>query len=159
MTQSNPNPTRDSLPTKDDFDPWGGDLDAKYAWKMFGGLTLEEARIVFLDRPESRQEDFMFMGGKAFAYYYPIIEDYLRAAQSEETQDDDREAWILAHCILNQFRQSTRDHVLPLAPRIIALSQFLQDKHSGDPEHEHLRIADAWAEVESVAKTIRESNS
>ena len=31
-----------SLPTENDFDPCGGNLDAKWAWKNFGGLTIEQ---------------------------------------------------------------------------------------------------------------------
>ncbi len=158
MTQSNPNPAGDSLPTRDDFDPWGGDLDAKHAWKMFGGLTLEEARMVFLDCPESRQEDFMFMGGKAFAYYFPIIEDYLRAPQCEGTEEDDRQAWILARGILNQFSMSPRSYLLPLVPRIIELSRYVQENCPPEHEHEHNKISVAWAEVEATAKAISESN-
>ncbi len=117
-----------NLPTKKDFNPWGPDaLDAEYAWRMFGGLTLSEARAKFLDRPDSRQEDFMFMGGKAFSYYFPVIEEYLRETPEKEPEGDDRQSWILAKCILNQFRMSTSDHMAHLAPRIISLSQFVRD--------------------------------
>jgi hypothetical protein len=57
------------LPTETDFDPYQGDLDAQCAWKNFGGLTLGEAFVKFEESPETYQEDFMFMGGKAFARY------------------------------------------------------------------------------------------
>ncbi|MBL8820867.1 MAG: hypothetical protein JNL96_20010 [Planctomycetaceae bacterium] len=66
------------LPTEADFDPYGGDLDAQCAWRNFGGLTLDEATNKFRERPEIYQEDFMFMGGKAFAFYFPVVEAYLR---------------------------------------------------------------------------------
>jgi hypothetical protein len=67
-----------SLPTEQDFDPWGGDLDAQCAWRNFGGLAIDRAKAKFRENPLLYQEDFMFMGTKAFAYYFPVIEEYLR---------------------------------------------------------------------------------
>ena len=61
-----------------DFDPVGGDLDAQYAWKNFGELTLKQAYDLFLTNPIHYQEDFMFMGGTAFDYYFPVIDRYIR---------------------------------------------------------------------------------
>jgi hypothetical protein len=107
------------LPTKNDFDPWEGDLDAETAWRNFGGLTLAEAHSKFRERPEIYQEDFMFMGGKAFAFYFSVIEDYLRQTPEAESEDDDRQAWILAKCIHNQFNAGTSIHVETLVDRVI----------------------------------------
>ena len=101
MTQEN------SLPTERDFDPWSGDLDAQCAWRNFGGLTIEQAKAKFCENPLRYQEDFMFMGGKAFAYYFPVVEDYLRSIP-DAASEDDHEAWILAHCIRNQFDRDER---------------------------------------------------
>src|SRR5438046_1075541 len=111
-----------SLPTELDFNPWGPDaLDAQRAWRNFSGLTLDKAAKKFRERPCTYQEDFMFMGTKAFVFYFPIIEDYLREIGSAY-EGDDHEAWILAHCILNQFEAKPgRDLVqlIPLIPRVI----------------------------------------
>lgn len=64
------------LPSQSDFDPVGCDLDAQSAWQTFGGLGLAEAYAKFLQVPESYQEDFMFMGSRAFAYYFPVVDRY-----------------------------------------------------------------------------------
>src|SRR5262245_51618579 len=90
------------LPQKQDFVVSANDLDGRCAWENFGGLTLEEANKKFRENPLIYQEDFMFMGGKAFAFYFPVIESFLRETpaglDSEETQ-----AWILAKCIHAHF--------------------------------------------------------
>jgi hypothetical protein len=115
------------LPTKADFNPWGPyALDAERAWRNFGGLTLAETHSKFSENPCYYQEDFMFMGGKAFAFYFSVIEDHLRQGTEVASEGDDREAWILAKGIRSQFDRDTAHHVAPLADRIIALSQFIR---------------------------------
>jgi hypothetical protein len=71
-----PDADRRLLPTERDFDPWHGNLDAQCAWRHFGGLTLDQAHARFRENPLGYQEDFMFMGPVAFAFYFPVIEDY-----------------------------------------------------------------------------------
>jgi hypothetical protein len=41
---------------------------------------LEQAHVRFCSAPEVYQEDFMFMGCRAFHFYFPVIDEYLRAA-------------------------------------------------------------------------------
>ena len=145
------------LPTEKDFDPYGGDLDAQWAWKNFGGLTLDEATSKFRERPEIYQEDFMFMGGKAFAFYFPVVEAHLRDVP-EENDGVDHESWILAHCIKNQFEAKTAPHVLHLKHRVIALSTFVQRNihRFGYDIGEQRRIADAWAELDTHLATLKQ---
>ncbi len=87
------------LPRERDFDPYGGDLDCQHAFEIFGGMNLDQAYLEFCDRPEIYQEDFMFMGPKAFVYYFPVIDRYLREVTSNDPRDD-CEANILA-CAMN----------------------------------------------------------
>lgn len=145
-----------SLPTEVDFDPYGGDLDARFAWKNFGGLTLEEATKKFREIPEIYQEDFMFMGGKAFAFYFPVLEAYLRDVP-EEYEGDDRQSWILAHCLRQQFEAKTAHHVLHLVQRVFALSTFVQQNihRFGDSTEEQRRIADAWMELDTRLRALK----
>jgi hypothetical protein len=91
------------LPTARDFDPYRGDLDAKWAWDNFGGLSIERAYEVFIERPEIYQEDFMFMGGRAFEYYFPVIDRYLREVKVDRDTLGDCEAWILGAVIVAQI--------------------------------------------------------
>ncbi len=93
------------LPTEQHFDPYGGDLDAQCAWRNFGGLTIEEAKVKFCEHPEIHQEDFMFMGGKAFAYYYPVIDSYLRETPLLPPEDrDDRKHGYFPNASRSNFK-------------------------------------------------------
>jgi hypothetical protein len=138
------------LPTEHDFDPYGGDLDAQWAWRNFGGVSLDSAIKKFREKPDCYQEDFMSMGGAAFAYYFPAIETYL--LETPETYGgDDRCVWILAHCIKNQFQMKTNTYVLPLIPRIQNLIQYVRKNvdRFEDEESGKARIIDAWMELET----------
>ena len=151
-------PKPDALPTERDFDPFGGCLDARYAWKMFGGLTLDQARAVFREDPLNRQEDFMFMGGRAFAYYFPVVEDHLRGVADGSYYD--RQARILARCIELQFSNSPLEPgVLRLAPRVLALADHVRGHLEGfaSDEDERRKIAEAWDETaKTVESAVRE---
>jgi hypothetical protein len=137
-----------SLPTERDFDPWNGNLDAQSAWKNFGGLTLDEAHIRFRENPIYFQEDFMFMGGKAFAYYFPVIESWLQDVPDADSCDDNQ-ASILAHCLKMQFEGDNLTHVRHLAPRILHLAAFVLKniRRFGADDRERQRVADAWTEL------------
>jgi len=88
------------LPTEQPFDPYDGDLDPQWAWKNFGGLTLEDAKVKFRKRPGIYQADFMAMGGKAFAFDYPVLDTHLRETGFVAPEDrDDRQAWVIPQCI------------------------------------------------------------
>lgn len=114
------------LPNETDFDPYHCNLDAQCAWKNFGGLTLDEAFARFEKCPEAYQEDFMFMGGKAFAFYYPIIDRFLRRTiELPEDQRRDRQSWILPQCIKNQFEARELCHLQPLRPSVLSLCDFM----------------------------------
>ena len=139
------------LPTKEDFNPWGPEnLDAEHAWQCFGNLTLDEAHARFCECPELYHEDFMFMGGKAYAFYFPVIERFLYEVTEVADVPDDREAWILACGVQRQLRVDTAPALLPLADRIIALAQFVQSNigRFGDDSEEWSEIEDEWRKVE-----------
>ncbi len=142
-----------TLPTEEDFDPWGGDLDAQWAWKNFGGLTLDAAKEKFPQKPECYQENFMCMGSKAFAFYFPVIETYLLETPVE-FDGWDRCAWILALGIKGQLQRETNSVVLPLLPRIHNLIQFVRENIANfdDDEAEQSRILLAWTELDEVVR-------
>lgn len=132
------------LPTERDFAPSGA-LDEQCAWRHFGGLTLEEAYGKFASAPESYQEDFMSMGGKAFAYYFPVIDRFLRATvEIPLAQRGDRQSWILPLCILSQFDGRNRKYVSKLKPSVLDLCEFMLAhlEHFADDWDEPLQIED-----------------
>lgn len=137
--------TADDIPTKKDFDPFNGDLDAMCAWEHFGGLTRLQAFNKFCEYPDYYQEDFMFMGEVAFVFYFPIIERYILESHIDNDDDSEVDAiWILAHCIKNQFEYS--DTVRHLRQRCLDLTNHVR---SNLPRYctdlaEQQRIDDAW---------------
>jgi hypothetical protein len=139
---------QDPLPKERDFDPFNGDLDAQDAWRHFGGLTVEQARVKFLDNPDYFQEDFMFMGGKAFAYYFPVIEDYLKSVP-DNSDDPDAIARILSLCINVHFQGAHLPHVRHLMSRVIALADYVQGhlNRFGCYDEERNQVAEAWSDL------------
>ena len=155
MTQIDDRCDADSLPSKADFNPWGPTaLDAEWAWGNFGGLTLTDAHTKFRDHPDVYQEDFMFMGGKAFAFYFPVIEAFLHDVPDHANDGDDHESWILAKCIEYQFDDQTASEVVHLADRVIALSRYVRKniQRFGYDAAERMRITEAWQELEAHVK-------
>ena len=88
------------------------------------------------------------MGGKAFAYYFPVVEEHLRGGSNSENGDD-HQAWILAHCIRMQFDGGNLTRVRHLSPRVLELANFVRDNidRFGADDSERQRVADAWAEL------------
>jgi hypothetical protein len=145
---------RSPLPDARDFDPWDGNLDAFHAWKHFGGLSLVQAYKLFLENPVCWQEDFMFMGPKAFAYYFPVIDRYLREVSGEEP-DYDCCAGILGFGIAEQLRitdpaiPSVAREVADLAVHVLANPGRYT---SGEREQQH--ILREWRKVAKLAEAF-----
>ena len=144
------NDSPEQRPTQADFDPSEGCLDALHAWKNFGGLSRAEAYEKFCQAPEIYLEDFMFMGGVAFAYYYPVLERYVLESRVETRDGNDVEAmWILASCIKLQYEARSIDYVF--RARILGLVSHVRSnlaQYSIDSD-EQGRIDTAWHELES----------
>jgi len=137
------------LPSEADFDPFGGDLDAQSAWRNFGGLTLEEAYVRFSEVPVSYQEDFMFMGGRAFHYYFPVLDEFLRTSRAKDEWDD-CQTEILASCITAQFDWRGANISSELRERISQLCLFVRanlDQYASSSERKS-KIDQAWAKLE-----------
>jgi len=165
------------LPTFEDFiddlgnPPRGPTLDEDMAWNNFGGLTTEEAFKRFVGNPEFYQEDFMFMGGSAFAFYFPVIDRYIREVESKNEFAD--ETWIIAHCIITHIPDSSAKYsdkiFTPLSDdpasvtktyeRIIDLCRFvIEGVKNIDASNEMMRtwpsdkVEEAWTEL--LEKTL-----
>jgi hypothetical protein len=133
-----------SLPTRDDF---GGGLDAASAWEDFGGKSLEEAYEHFCAVPESRQEDFMWMGERAFRFYYPVIDRYLCSLDPLSEDDWSRPAWILATCIQMHF--DCHEDMSGLHESILSLCDYVAAHldHYSLNSSEQAEIAGAWSDL------------
>ena len=139
-----------TLPTIEDFtsDP-ENDLDGAYAWRLFGGLSVDEAYDKFSERPDLRQEDFMFMGDAAFVFYFSVIDRHIR--ENEPKEEFDAEAHILALAITAHV---SRKHVLvrPIYGQIIDLCHFVLSalkniKSDEDRSYSVEEVELAWTEL------------
>ena len=129
MTEKPPWEKSGSLPGERDFDPAQGDLDAQVAWDHFGGLSLAEAYQRFLEDPELYAEDFMFMGGKAFACYFPVLERYLLV--TPVWREEEGVEWCqilgLGAAIQFQFKENCLPEVRDLIPHIRQLISYVKE--------------------------------
>jgi hypothetical protein len=140
-----------SLPTEQDFDPFGGDLDAQHAWRSFGGLSIAEAVTLLRQNPIHYQEDFMFMGGRAFVFYFPVLDTFLREFRLTEHEDDSQAA-IIGSCVAAQFGWPTASHLAPIHSAIRSLADYVcshTDLLAAEAD-EQRRIARDWQAVYSV---------
>lgn len=138
-----------TLPTVHDFtcsEPPEADLDGYSAWTRFGGLSLAEAHAKLCECPEVYQEDFMWMGDRAFVYYFPVVDRYLRTV--EASQELDQAAWIFAHAIAIHVRteptpvNALHDRIEQLCSFVLAELARIPDR----PERTHsvAEVAVAW---------------
>src|SRR5262245_19087644 len=111
-------------PGRFDFDPFAEGFDPATAWEHFGGLLRDDAYAKFCSAPDFYQEDFMFMGGKAFSFYYPVIERYILNRVASEDDYEVEAVRILAQCIAAQFESKTAEAVQPIRTRVLALARF-----------------------------------
>ncbi len=136
------------LPAEHDFDPYGGDLDALSAWRNFGTLSLDEAYAKFCQLPDVYQEDFMFMGSRAFHYYFPVIEEYLRNARAIDEWNESH-AKILGSCVAAQFDWKGAFLSTVLCDRIGILCAFVIENRQrlawSIEDQEEIRMS--WATV------------
>src|SRR5262245_41638860 len=101
-----------SLPTQQDINPIPPDLDGRSAVRNFLGKTREQITREFAEHGMSYQEDLMFMGPRAFNYYFPAAVDYIASPQGCTDAD-------VANCLI-----SVVEHRLQYdAPQILGSTQ------------------------------------
>jgi hypothetical protein len=150
-----PGITTGELPVRKDFVEDERDLDADQAWKNFGGLSLDQAYERFCQRPEIYQEDFMFMGPRAFQYYFPVIEQYLKETKTED-EFEDCEAWIIAKAIESKIDTGELSLATGFTDRLIELCRYVQK--NVEPyslqKKERDRIEGAWQKLRKKLERI-----
>ena len=136
------------LPTEADFDPFGGGLDAQCAWGYFGGNSIRNAFKLFRSKPYIHCEDFMFMGPKAFDYYFPVLDRYVCESLGVEDEEDDV-AYVGA-AIETQMDIGGAKLPSTLIEEIAQLSRDvgLHYRRYLPPSKSHRRILRAWEAVD-----------
>ena len=91
----------------------------------------------------------MFMGGKAFAFYYPVIDQFLRKTLELPVDErGDRQSWILPKCIRGQFDGTNRRYVAGLKPSVLKLCDFIL---------QHIEyFVDDWDDLSEIETNWRE---
>ena len=147
------------LPTESDFcgpGVGGPPPDAGRAWLNFGGLSLDAACQKFTECPEIYQEDFMWMFPRAFEYYYPVADRYLRTARVKGG-DDYCPAWILGCDLKSQFHWADGsrppDYVVA---EIRDLAEFVRHHVSrfSTNQDEQEQIDACWAKLQKTLSGI-----
>lgn len=117
-----------NVPTEADFDPYDGCLDCQHAWRTFGGMSIEEAFQKFIEHPSFHQEDFMFMGGRAFVYYFPVLDRYLRDFRADEDSNDsyDSSAAIIGGGLSVQLLSKTSHELDSIMEEILSLVDYVR---------------------------------
>lgn len=126
-------PSSELLPNESDFDPRGGGLDEQSAWRHFGGLTLDEAREKLSENSLYYQEDFMFMGPRAFRYYVPAIINYIQS----ETSTGDADIINCFASILTFRLEIEAAELVAVAPLLVSVCRYIVehfDRFDAPPE-------------------------
>ena len=118
-----------NLPNQKDFYQSELNLDGHRAWKNFGGLTVDQAYEKFCENPNYYQEDFMFMGGPAFTFYFPIIDRYIREKEFRIAFSGETRILCEGFRIRIQER-SRKPHMFTpkIGNKIVALCTFILDQ-------------------------------
>lgn len=78
----------DTIPTLEDISPTKGlNLDEKVAIEHFLGKSVNAAQALFSENSLYYSGDLMWMGPKAFAYYFPAFAAYLRSESAKDDSD------------------------------------------------------------------------
>ncbi len=95
-----------TIPTKQD---WGKinktDLDAKYAYKNFYGISTSQAYKFFAENALHYQEDLLSMPVIPFNYYAPIFADYIISKNAKEDSDGASSYLHMIIELLTTFRE------------------------------------------------------
>lgn len=115
MSRSSPPPTREEINVFDS-------LDERVACEHFLGKDLSQAEALFRENGALHQEDLMWMGPVAFAYYLPAACRYLASRAADEDAhfaqcmmhviDFHRgePAFALAQAAARELLETIRDH-------------------------------------------------
>lgn len=139
-----------NLPDAADFDPYGGCLDAQHAWREFGGLSVEQAYTKFVENPLYYQEDFMFMGGRAFVFYFPVLDRYLREFRVADDPDDEDDSYaaIIGAGFSAQMVSPTSSELGRIMDRISDLVIYVRGHcHQLATEHDEQERIDSYWQI------------
>ncbi len=104
-------------PTEEQLNPVPEDLDGQVVVKHLLGKNIEGAVTLLEENSAHYQEDYTWMGAKAFCYYCPALVRYLRS--SKATND-----YLFAYGMLGTFRHRLTHEGVLIAPAILVIEEF-----------------------------------
>ena len=107
------------IPSQDDWAGYEDDLDARYAYRVFFGRSIEEVVPLFHENPIERCSELSFMPVKPFRYYILAFRDYLLSEQSREDSD-------AASCYLRLIVEKIDNEPATIGPVLPALRESVQ---------------------------------
>ena len=93
---------RRAIPTRADWGDLSKDPEIRYAWKLFGGKSIEDAAQLFIDNPIERGAEIRFCTTTVFSYYIFCFVDFLLSPSSSGESD-------VASCFIHLVRDRARD--------------------------------------------------
>jgi hypothetical protein len=85
------------IPTKDQLNPFPGDLDGRVVVENLLGKSVDDAVALLEENGTRFQEDYMWMGAEAFVYYAPALVRYLRSPAAAGD-------YVVAYFMLSTFK-------------------------------------------------------
>ncbi|BBB62359.1 hypothetical protein UNDKW_4086 [Undibacterium sp. KW1] len=112
------------IPSEEDWGDYKNDLDQKYAYKMFFGKNLAEARLLFQGAVIERTEELRFMPVIPFQYYIGAYYQYLTSLAVL----NNRNASDTASCFLRLVESKLSDDpdsISPLMKELMSAIEYL----------------------------------
>lgn len=75
------------IPTKEDWGNYQDDLDVRYAYKLYGGKSIDESMEYFLNTPIERASELRFAPFKVYEYYVNCFINHLLSEKSADEAD------------------------------------------------------------------------
>lgn len=114
-----------SLPTQEEINPIPEDLDGQCAVRSFLGKTREQIAREFDEHGVSYQEDLMFMGSRAFCFYFPAAVDYVTAYGSVADGD-------IINCLVSVVEQRLEydsPEIVEVFPEVVRFADYVLARH------------------------------
>ncbi len=122
-----------NLPTQEDINPIAEDLDGQCAVRNFLGKSRDQIREEFAEHGMSYQEDLMFMGSRAFCFYFPAAVDYITSSEGSADAD-------VANCLVSVVEHRLEydlSEIRGVFPHILRFADHLLSYYDGfglDPD-------------------------
>lgn len=131
-----PKADRMILPTEQEINPEGNSYDGQMAVNHFLRKTREQITLELATRLHWYfYEDYLWMGSRAFCFYFPAVADYVTTAKARtDYQVVDNFCWVIESRLKSDFAQ-----IRDAFPAIIRFAEYVLTHFEEYQEDEELR--------------------